>query len=90
MGAGNTGQAVDRACRVPLIEAGYDGQIHGFFAMATMLDDGRHAVEARVAGLDHRTRFIVDACDGLDPYLGGGSQSVVQEHREELVVLGEN
>ncbi|MFA5595069.1 MAG: Xaa-Pro peptidase family protein [Trueperaceae bacterium] len=30
MGAGNTGQAVDRACRVPLLEAGYEGQIHGY------------------------------------------------------------
>lgn len=30
MGAGTTGQTVDRACRVPLLEAGYDGQIHGY------------------------------------------------------------
>lgn len=28
--AGTTGQAVDRACRQPLLDAGYEGQIHGY------------------------------------------------------------
>lgn len=36
---------------VPVEAVRYDGQIHGFFAMATMLEDGRAAVERAAAAL---------------------------------------
>jgi len=36
---------------VPAQLVRYDGQIHGFFAMATMLEDGRHAVGLASAAL---------------------------------------
>jgi len=40
-----------REAGVPTEHLRYDGQIHGFFAMATMLDDGRDAIDRAAAAL---------------------------------------
>jgi acetyl esterase len=40
-----------REAGVPTEHVRYDGQIHGFFAMRSMLDDGGHAVDRAAAAL---------------------------------------